>query len=168
MRAPLQRIIRLWAIAGGLILLAIVGATVLNVGSYLFDAVAGLFGRNFPILPGYEDFVRLTVSAAVPMLFPLCQLRGGHVAVDIFVEMLPRRMVRVVDTLSMAMMTALALFLFYWMIFGAIETYHDGVVSHMLGWHEWPFYLPGIVSLLLWAAAAFYSTKDCLLGRPSG
>ena len=29
-----------------------------------------------------------------------------------------------------------------------------GAVSRVLGWPEWPFYLPGLASLLLWAAIA--------------
>ena len=35
-----------------------------------------------------------------------------------------------------------------------LETRADGALSRVLGWPEWPFYLPGIVSLLLWAAVA--------------
>ena len=30
----------------------------------------------------------------------------------------------------------------------------DGALSRVLGWPEWPFYLPGIASLLLWASVA--------------
>ena len=30
----------------------------------------------------------------------------------------------------------------------------DGTLSRVLGWPEWPFYAPGVASLLLWAAVA--------------
>ena len=51
-------------------------------------------------------------------------------------------------------MAALALFLAYWMVHGMIETRSDGALSRVLGWTEWPFYIPGIVSLVLWATVA--------------
>jgi hypothetical protein len=40
------------------------------------------------------------------------------------------------------------------MVLGLLETRADGALSRVLGWPEWPFYLPGIASLLLWAAIA--------------
>ena len=51
-------------------------------------------------------------------------------------------------------MAATALFLAYWMRLGMIETQEDGALSRVLGWEEWPFYLPGIASLILWAVIA--------------
>jgi TRAP-type C4-dicarboxylate transport system permease small subunit len=40
------------------------------------------------------------------------------------------------------------------MTLGLAETRADGALSPVLGWPEWPFYLPGIASLLLWAMVA--------------
>ena len=61
---------------------------------------------------------------------------------------------RALEAVSTAAMCALALFLAGWMWVGMLETREDGVLSRVLGWPEWPFYLPGILSLLLWAAVA--------------
>ena len=47
-----------------------------------------------------------------------------------------------------------AMFLAYWMWFGMLESRADGQLSRVLGWPEWPFYAPGIFSLLLWALVA--------------
>ena len=55
---------------------------------------------------------------------------------------------------------ALALFLAWWMALGLLETRADGTLSRVLGWPEWPFYAPGVLSLLLWAAVA-----ACQLGE---
>ena len=62
-------------------------------------------------------------------------------------------------------MTLLVEFLFYWMGLGMIETRVDGAVSRVLGWPEWPFYLPGLISLALWAATAAADAYRALVGR---
>ena len=90
LRQTLERVVLWWALLGGVGLLLIVGATAFNVGAFAADMVARRFGASVHAFPGYEDFVRLTVSAAVLMLFPYCQLRRGHVAVDLLVERMPQ------------------------------------------------------------------------------
>ncbi len=160
MRAILERTAAAWALLGGLGLLAIVLVTAFNVGAIALDRAAGAWGGSVAILAGYEDFVRVTISSAALMLFPYCQLRRGHVGVDLFVERLPVKAQAFLDRLSLALMAGLALFLAYWMWFGMLETRADGAVSRVLGWAEWPFYLPGLVSLVLWALAAIAMLVD--------
>ena len=143
-----------FALTGGALLVAVVLVTATNVGAFALDRAARLLGGNVAGLPGYEDFVRLAMSCAVLMMLPWCQLRHGHVAVDLFVDMLGRRMRIVTAVLSTLGTVALALFLAWWMALGLLETRADGTLSRVLGWPEWPFYAPGVVSLLLWAAVA--------------
>ena len=165
MGSLLEKLAAWWAILGGVTLLAIVLVTVTNVGAFGLDKIARLFGGTVSGLPGYEDFVRLAISGAALMLFPYCQLKRGHVAVDLFVNMTPRVVQRALDAVALVAMTALALFLAYWMVLGLLETRADGALSRVLGWPEWPFYLPGIASLLLWAAIA---GSQVFAGEPDG
>ena len=139
---------------GGLILLAIVAVTAANAGAFALDRVARLLGGTVSGLPGYEDFVRLAVGAAALLFFPYCQLRRGHVAVDFLVGRMPPPLRRALEALWLLGTAALALFLAYWMALGLAETRADGALSRVLGWPEWPFYLPGVLALLLWAAVA--------------
>lgn len=149
-----------FALAGGVLLIGIVLVTATNVGAFALDRAARLVGGNVAGLPGYEDFVRLAMSCAVLMMLPWCQHRRGHVAVDLFVDMLGARM-RVATAVASTLGTiALALFLAGWMALGLLETRADGTLSRVLGWPEWPFYAPGVLSLLLWAAVA-----ACQLGE---
>jgi TRAP-type C4-dicarboxylate transport system permease small subunit len=158
MEAPLRRVVERvvlwWALLGGIGLLLIVAATAFNIGAFAADMVARRFDASVTAFPGYEDFVRLTVSAAVPMLFPYCQLRRGHVAVDLLVDRMPPAAQRAIEAISLIGMTLLVLFLLYWMAIGIAETRSDQAVSRVLGWPEWPFYLPGLISLALWALVA--------------
>lgn len=154
MRALLEKASAAWAILGGLVLIAIVGVTVVNAGAFTADRVAGLFGTSVAGLPGYEDFVRFAVGAASPMFLPWCQVRRGHLAVDIFINAAPARVQRMIDGIALVLLAAAAVFLAGFMVEGLFETRADNVLSRVLGWVEWPFYIPGIVSLALWAAVA--------------
>jgi TRAP-type C4-dicarboxylate transport system permease small subunit len=158
----LARIVAGWAVAGGLVLLAIVLVTGVNVGLYAIDAVAP--GR-VTVLSGYEELVKLLISAAALMMLPYCQLRNGHVAVDLFTERLPPRAVRVIELVNLVLMAAIVLFLAGWMSIGMLETRADGRVSPVLNWAEWPYYLPGIVSLLLWALVSLALFRATLRGE---
>lgn len=150
----LDRITVWWAIAGGMVVLAIVLVTTANVVLFGLDRIARLFGGVVPGLPGYEDFVSLTVSCAALMFFPLCQLRRGHVAVDVFTDNLPLDWRRRIDRLWSMTAGIAALFLAYWMGIGMDQVRSDQATAPVLGWALWPFYLPGVASLLLWALVA--------------
>lgn len=150
MRTKLSEIAAWWALAGGVILLVIVAVTSWNVGAFLIDRL----GADVRGLPGYEDAVRLLISCAGLMFFPYCQDRRGHVAVDFFVKALPSAVRGALDRLWLGCTALAAVFLAYWMLIGLVETQSDQTSSGILGWREWPFYIPGIVSLVLWAAIA--------------
>jgi len=167
LRHMLERIVLWWALAGGVGLLLIVAATAFNVGAFALDKLLRPFGGEVTAFPGYEDFVRLAISAAALMLFPYCQWRRGHVAVDLLVDRMPRAVQRLIDAISLLGMTVLALFLLYWMSIGMIETRDDHAISRVLGWPEWPFYLPGLISLALWALVAAIQTRETLRRRPA-
>jgi TRAP-type C4-dicarboxylate transport system permease small subunit len=143
-----------WAIAAGLVVLAIVLVTVVNVGAFTLDRALAFAGIDVRGLPGYEDFVRLAVSAAALMFIPWCQARRGHVAVDFFVEMMPAALQRFLDGVWLLLTSCLGVFLAWWLTLGMLETHADNALSRVLGWPEWPFYLPGIISMLLWSVIA--------------
>lgn len=143
-----------FAVAGGLLALLIALVTIVNVTAFGLDKIARLFDANVPAIIGYEDFVSMIVSSAALMFFPYCQAKRGHVAVDVFISLFPGWFPRVVDTLSGILMTCLALFLGYMMVNGLIEVHGDNTLSAILGWPTWPFYVPGIISMFLWAAIA--------------
>ncbi|MCI4661389.1 MAG: TRAP transporter small permease [Neomegalonema sp.] len=158
MRVVLERAARYWALLGGGVLLLIVAITGLNALAYGLDAIARMWAAHVPGVPGYEDFVRLSIGAAAPMFLPYCHAQRGHLAVDILPKDLGGEFGRRFDASAQRLgdlgIGAAALFLSYWLGLGMIESHADGAVSRVLGWPEWPFYIPGLLSLLLWAAIA--------------
>jgi TRAP-type C4-dicarboxylate transport system permease small subunit len=153
-KAFVEKSATVWALLGGVVLLAIVIVTTVNVGAFAIDKLARMAGGTVSGLPGYEDFVRLAIGAAALMFFPYCQLRRGHIAVDIFANATPKAMQNALERLWTLLILLLACFLAYWMVLGMLETRADGALSRVLGWSVWPFYIPGILSLILWAAVA--------------
>jgi len=154
MRRTLIRIVETWAVVGGLLLIAIVVVTTANVAAFTADKLARFWAGAVPGLPGYEDFVGLAVSIAALSFLPYCQLRKGHVSVDLFVARAPLAFRRMLGFLWLCCAIAAALFLAYWMCLGLAESRADGTMSPVLGWPVWPFYAPGVLSLILWAAIA--------------
>jgi TRAP-type C4-dicarboxylate transport system permease small subunit len=113
-----------------------------------------LFGKDVPGLSGYEDVVRLAISAAALLFFPFCQLNRGHVAVDLFVRGFSYPIRRTLDRIWLVLICATAWFLAYWMVFGLLEKRSDHALAGVISWVEWPFYIPGILSLILWGCVA--------------
>jgi len=154
MKNVLNKAASWFAVAGGLLALMIAVITIINVTAFGLDKVARLFDANVPAIIGYEDFVSMIISSAALMFFPYCQAQHGHVAVDVFIKMFPDWFARSIDVISGILMTALALFLGYMMVHGMIEVRSDNTLSAILGWQIWPFYVPGIASMFLWAMIA--------------
>ena len=160
MGAFIRRAAETAALAGGVLLIAILLVTSTNVGAFIASRLAGLWGGSVGGLPGYEDFVRLVTGAAVLMFFPYAQLCRGHVAVDFFANFLPSGWPILLDRAWTALTIGLALFLASWMSLGMMQARADRLVTGVLGWPDWPFYLPGILSLCLWAAVAALQLRE--------
>ena len=142
------------ALGGGALLLAIVAMTAANTLAFAADGLARPFGGAVRGLSGYEDAARLFIGCAAPMFLPYCQLKRGHIRVTLLSSGLAPRRTRALDVASVVLTARAAGVLAQQMVIGLGETRLDGVRSRVLGWSEWPFYLPGVVALALWSAVA--------------
>lgn len=156
MKHYLERIAASWAYLGGAVLILIMLVTSINSLAFLLDRALSIFGINIHGLAGYEDFVRLAISCVALMFFPWCQYQRGHVFVDLFTNLMPQKTVKYLRYFWRLSIVVLAIFLAYWMFFGMLEIFEDNAKSPILGWPLWPFYGPGIASLILWALVALF------------
>lgn len=156
--ALLSRLISLWALFGGALLLLIVLATAVNAIGFTANTVARSWGGNVPGLPGYEDAVTMLVGVAGLAMFPYCQLHGGHAAVDVFMQKAPDFANRLVSIISGLLVIAVALTMAVMLIYGTIETRSDNTETAVLGWPVWIFMPFAVVSCVLWALAGFVET----------
>ncbi|MEL6210029.1 MAG: TRAP transporter small permease [Pseudomonadota bacterium] len=153
---PLVRSLCWWcAILGGVLFGIVVLVTVVNVGGFVLNAAARLFDRTVPGLPGYEDAVSMLVGLGALLMLPWCQLQRGHVSVDLFTSLLPEHALGWLTRVTDGIMGCLATFLAVMMVQGTLGYMADGIRTPVLEWPIWPFMVPGIVALALWAIAAF-------------
>ena len=136
----LERTCTWLAIAGGLVMIA-----------FLAASVASIVGRAFfgsPLVGDFELTERGTAVAVFAML-PYCHLRGGHVVVDMFVGMFPsaiRRALAVVSELLFAMVAGL---MTWRLALGGINQYQFNDMSMMLHIPTWWLFVPIVFSMAL-------------------
>lgn len=167
MGAILKRLIGLWALFGGALLLLIVLATAINAAGFTANAIARSWGGYVSGLPGYEDAVTMLVGVAGLAMFPYCQLHGGHAAVDVFMQKAPAFANRMVRIISGLLVIAVALTMAVMLVYGTLEVRSDNVETAVLGWPVWIFMPFAVVSCILWALAGFletFASKDASHG----
>ena len=146
----LKKLCLWWIYLAGILLFIVVMTTVINIAAFGLDKVARIFDSDVTGLSGYEDLVRLLPSCIALMFFPWAQAQRGHVAVDFFANKFSPKVQVFFDIIWLSCTMLFVFFLMILMFMGMVESYNDRIMSTTLGWPEWPFYAPGVISLLLW------------------
>lgn len=136
----LDRVCTWLAVAGGLVMLAF---TAVSVGSILSRT---FFGS--PLVGDFELTERGTAIAVFAML-PYCHLRGGNVAVDMFVGMFPREMRRALAVASDVLFAFVAALMTWRLALGGINQYQFNDMSMMLHIQTWWMFVPVVASMAL-------------------
>ena len=148
-----RRVIELWALAGGLLLVAVV---CMNAYSLLADMA---FRKP---LAGDFELVEVGVAVAVFAFLPYCQLTGANVTADIFTQGAGPRTVALLALLSGVIAFAFALLLTWRMSLGLIDKHQYGETTVLLGFPIWIGYVPVVLSLALLVVASLISVRDAL------
>ena len=139
---------RLLAFAGGVCLVFII---VLTCASIVGRAMLTL-GLGFGPVPGDYELVEIAAGVAVFLFLPLCQLRKGHVTVDIFARWFGRRGLAVTDLVGNLLMSAAASVILWRLVAGLQDRLRSGEESFILGipvWWGYALSLVGAVSFVL-------------------
>ncbi len=136
----LERACTWFAIAGGAVMLGFTGVSVLSIlGRSLF---------NSPLVGDFEIVERGTAIAVFAML-PYCHLRGGNVAVDMFVGMFPAALRRFLAVASDAVFAVVAALMTWRLALGGWNQYDFNDMSMMLLIPTWWVFVPIVVSMAL-------------------
>lgn len=145
--AALERLARAFAIAGGMLLLGIVGMTVASVlGRYLFGT---------PI-PGDYELTELACGIAVFAFLPYCHVTGANVVVDFFTSRLRSRHRAVLDGVHSVAFTIMAGLIAWRLFVGGMRKLGDGETTLFL---EIPIHSAYFLALI----AAGLLTAVCFL-----
>lgn len=149
----IHRIARVLAIAGGCVLVAMVVLTVVSVtGRGLTGLAVGLG----PV-PGAFELVELGSAFAVFSFLPWCQLKRGHVTVDLFVGMLGERALLVAELLGDILIFSAAAVIAWRLWLGMMDKMRFGETTYILGLPLWWGYAAAQVGALVFVAAAAFS-----------
>jgi TRAP-type C4-dicarboxylate transport system permease small subunit len=151
--ALLRRAIEVWALLGGLVLVAIALMTSWSAAS------SWLFGRP---LPGDFELVEMLVAVSVFMFLPYCQLVGANVSADLFTAGAGPRTIAALELLGAAVALTFGLLLLWRMYEGLLDYRQYVETTTILKIPIWYAYLPALASLALLSVAAFLSMHDAL------
>ena len=153
------------AVFGGLLLNAIAAMTVVSVTGRYFTFI-GLR----PITGDYE-MLQMGAAIAVCSFLPWCQLKRGHVTVDVFVGIGPGWLQRATQLLGDLVITAIAAVLLWRFWLGMDEMVSNGQESYLLGLPIWYGYVGGVVGMILFLTVSLYTVwrdiNDLMTGEES-
>lgn len=137
--------VRYWALAGGLMTLALAAMTAASAVSNLVT------GRPFPA--DYE-LVKHVIAIAIFMFLPYCQITGSNVTVDIFTEGMNERSKQAMAGLSSLFAIAFSLLMLVQMTKGLQSYLRYQEVTPVLKLPLWTAFPPILFSLFLLLLAA--------------
>lgn len=140
-----SRLITLWALLGGGVLLVVVGVNMLTI-------ISGQFGKPFP---GDFELTEMGVAIAVFSFLPYCQLSGANVSADIFTASAPPRVVAFFTLLGSVVALGFAFLLIWRMYLGLLDQKTYDYTTTILQIPHWMAFVPILISLAFLALAAF-------------
>lgn len=140
----LDRVIRAWALAGGLTLLAVVLVNVISV----------IGGGVWQPFPGDFELTEMGVAVAAFAFLPYCQLIGANVTADIFTARASDRWLAIFRTAASIVAAAFAAVLLWRMQAGMMDQKTYNYTTAILQVPIWWAYVPVLISLGLLVVAS--------------
>lgn len=149
----IHRIAQVLAIAGGCVLIAMVVLTVVSVTG------RGLIGLDIGLspVPGDFELVELGSAFAIFSFLPWCQLKRGHVTVDLFVKMLGERALVIAELVGDILIFSAAAVIAWRLWLGMMDKMRYGETTYILGLPLWWGYAAAQLGALVFVAAAAHT-----------
>lgn len=175
MHSIIERIARLSALVGGLVLtflIVLVCVSVLGRGLNTFGhadflsslsegAANWLIGTGVGPVNGDFELVEAGIAFAIFAFFPICQFHGAHATVDIFTSAMPSRIRRALVALWEVLL-ALVIILIAWRLFAGMEDKRNyGETTLLLQFPVWWAYAASVCAAAVASVVAVY----CALAR---
>ncbi len=170
MHSIVERIARLSALAGGLVLTFLIllvcvsvfgrGLNTFGHADFLSSLSEGsanwLIGTGVGPVNGDFELVEAGIAFAIFAFFPICQFHGAHATVDIFTSAMPSRVTRALVALWEAVL-ALAIILIAWRLFVGMEDKRAyGETTLLLQFPIWWAYAASVAAAAVASLVAVY------------
>lgn len=174
----MERLARLMAIIGGLVLTLLVVLVCVSVlgrgaGTFAywdsFETFAPGFAQALQAasigpIPGDFELVEAGIAFAIFAFLPICQLRGGHATVDVFTSYLPTRINAALIAFWEVLLT-LVILLITWRLFaGMLSKLGNGETTFILQFPIWWAYAASVAAAVGASVVAIYCAAARLLG----
>ncbi|WP_169544749.1 TRAP transporter small permease [Sneathiella aquimaris] len=154
--ALVHRLSELWALFGGLVLMAVV-----MVNAYSISADM-LFTKPFP---GDFELTELGVAIAAFCFLPYCQMTGANVSADLFTATASKSKIMLMGVFASLVAFGFSLLLMWRMWEGLLGYREYEEITGILSIPIWMAFVPCLFSLVLLVAAAFVSLLDIFGSR---
>lgn len=170
MHSWMDRLARLFAQLGGLVLCALIILICLSIAGRSMNGAlhadwlqstapglaAALLGTGVGPVNGDFELVEAGMAFAIFAFLPLCQLNGAHASVDIFTNFLPKQVTRLLRTV-IEVVFACVLVLIAWQLFeGTQSKMRSGQTTLLLEFPVWWGYAFSLVAAIVAAVVAVY------------
>jgi len=149
--ALVHQICEIWALLGGLVLLAVVLVNAFSVSSDI------LWTKPFP---GDFELTEMGVAIAAFCFLPYCQITGSNVSADLFTMNAGKGAVALMGILSGVVALTFASVLLWRMSAGLADYREYEEITGILSIPIWYGFVPALISLVLLVVASFMSLID--------
>lgn len=149
--AVLEWMCRWLAVAGGLVLAALIVLTVASI------AGRALVSLGLGPIPGDFELVEAGTAFAIFCFLPWCHLRRGHISVDVLEKALGPQRDAWLAAMSNTLMTAVALLIVWRMWFGMLDKMKYGETTFILQFPAWWGYAACMPAAVLFASVAAFT-----------
>jgi len=143
-----QQAARLSAITGGLVLLGLMVMTVISVIG------RGINAYGIGPIPGDFELIEYGTAFVIFWVLPWCQMRHGHVAVDVLARFFPKGLSHLINIISHGIMLIMAAFVARQLTIGCLDKFADGETSFILQMPVWWGMAVALPGAWLWMITA--------------
>ncbi len=171
MRNLVELLSRYMALVGGLTLTVLILLTCVSIlgrglntfghASFLVSLSPGfaewLIGTGVGPINGDFELVEAGIAFSIFAFLPYAQLFRGHATVDIFTNVLPRKVQRMIGAFWEVIFT-LVIFLITWRLYeGMMSKFNNGQTTFLLEFPIWWAYAASVVAAIVASFVAVYS-----------
>ena len=143
-----ERLTKLFALFGGVMLMLLAVLTILSVIGRTINAY------GFGPIQGDFELVENGTAFVVFCALPYCQMRYGHVSVDILSRRFPALLSWLIAVLSHGMMSVIAFIITRQLYLGMMDKYQWGETTFILQLPAWWGYAAALPASALWLIAS--------------
>jgi TRAP-type C4-dicarboxylate transport system permease small subunit len=139
------------AIFGGFVLAALIVLTVVSITGRAF-----IFAGLGPV-PGDFELVEVCTAFAVFSFLPWCQLKRGHVTVDLFVSRLSARKLAGLSVVGNLLLTLVAGIIFWRLLAGTLDKQAYSETTFILQFPLWWGYAASLLGAAVFVVVSLYT-----------